>query len=416
MKAFDIRQGGALDLLRDMPDESVHCCVTSPPYFGLRDYGCAGQIGLEKTPELFIASLVEIFREVRRVLRSDGTCWVNMGDSYNSQPGQRKQGKERNDVAGWKQQSNNGCLTIGSRCVDGLKPKDLIGVPWMLAFALRSDGWYLRQDIIWQKKAPMPESVQDRCTKAHEYIFLLTKSARYFYDHVAIMEPLSTAANENYPARAKVTGRGTQGSAEARGNDRGKSGGFPPSYRGSSFNKGKSLAVEQTGRPVGTGPREEAAGRNKRSVWTFGSSPTHDAHFATFPLELPETCILAGSSGEGCCSACGAPWRRQTDRTPMVVRKSGRASSIGEKLGRTVTSGQMVTPPTVATTGWRPSCGCNAGKSPCTVLDPFSGSGTTGLAALKNGRNYIGLELNPEYVEISHRRADRHCPLLAMTS
>ena len=191
---FDIRQGNALDRLREMPDCSVNCCITSPPYFGLRDYGTVGQIGLESTPEAYITRLVEVFREVRRVLRGDGTCWINIGDSYNAQPGQRK----TTDKAGDKQATSIGSVGAPSRCVDGLKPKDLIGIPWMLAFALRADGWYLRQDIIWHKPNPMPESVKDRCTKAHEYIFLLSKTARYWWDADAIAEVAKYVGDERY--------------------------------------------------------------------------------------------------------------------------------------------------------------------------------------------------------------------------
>lgn len=339
---MNILHGDALARLREMPDGSVNCCVTSPPYYGLRDYGVDGQIGLESSPAEYIARLVEVFREVRRVLRSDGTCWVNIGDSY------ANDGKWGGSSGGKHVKALHGNTNIGrGRKSTGLKPKDLIGIPWMLAFSLRDDGWWLRQDIIWSKPNPMPESVRDRCTKAHEYVFLLTKSYRYAYDHEAIFEPLQAAAVENYPERAKVTGRGTQCAADARWNDRDKSVGFPPSYKGSSFNKGKSVAVEQTGARVGEAPRNEAAGRNKRSVWTLPTLPTPDAHFATFPIDLSETCILAGCPADG------------------------------------------------------------------VVLDPFCGAGTTGLAAIKHGRKFIGIELNAEYIDIAHDRAGRHMPLLA---
>ena len=205
--------GDVRAMLATLPDESVHCVVTSPPYWGLRDYGVEGQIGLEATPGEFIDTMTEVFREVRRVLRADGTCWVNMGDSYNAHPGQRK----TTDKVGDKQETNVGSNTVGSRHVAELKPKDLVGMPWRLAFALQADGWWLRQDIIWSKPNPMPESVRDRCTKAHEYIFLLTKSERYWYDAEAISEE----ASENTHARRPVpAGLATGGGEHSRSEER----------------------------------------------------------------------------------------------------------------------------------------------------------------------------------------------------
>lgn len=539
--SFVIHHGDALTVLRTMPSESVNCVVTSPPFWGLRDYGtgrwegglpdcdhvqrhglqgatgqradraytgrvpyrgecgkCGAlrvdqQIGLEETPEAYVTRLVEVFREVRRVLREDGTCWLNLGDSYVAHPGQRK----TTDAVGPKQRTSKGSYSTPSRHVYDLKPKDLVGIPWMVAFALQADGWVIRSEIVWHKPNPMPESVKDRPTKSHEIIFLLAKaqwsgpaprrfaaindqdarwlalfldtegnivvkramaksgryhygvqlcfastsrdllntcqeiigcgailersgknapmfylqlsnlqaadllhrlypflivkkrqaqlgihlqdviavsgserrskegrlrgrtrsdeytrllesfwgrmkclnhfgspdltdvtqpvcgkwagSAKYWYDSDAIAEPLQTNARENYPARARILGRGEQGynGENARNGDRDKSGGFPV------YN-----------------------GRNKRSVWTLATLPTPDAHFATFPIELPETCIKAGCPEGG------------------------------------------------------------------TVLDPFAGAGTTGLACLKNGRNFVGIELNAEYIKIAENRAQRHYPLL----
>ena len=230
----------------------ANTCVTSPPYFGLRDYGHDGQIGLEQTPESYIANLVEVFRCVRDVLRDDGTLWVNLGDSYNASPGQRKV----TDKAGTKQRTNAGAPGAPSRSVEGLKPKDLIGIPWRVAFALQADGWYLRQEIIWAKPNPMPESVKDRCTKSHEQIFLLSKSAKYYFDHEAIKEPA-------------VCGR-MRGPAEH------------PDKKSTNGNAGLSR-------------REPEETRNKRDVWTVATRPFKGAHFATFPPELIEPCILAGS-------------------------------------------------------------------------------------------------------------------------
>jgi len=254
--------GDCRSILSGLPDQSIHCCVTSPPYFGLRDYGHAGQIGLEQTPDAYVAELVAVFREVRRVLRDDGTLWLNLGDSYNA-AGRTGHGSRD----GFKQATNRASASGFDNCrpsVSQLKEKDLIGIPWRVAFALQADGWYLRQDIIWAKPNPMPESVTDRCTKAHEYIFLLSKSARYYYDAAAIAEPF---ADERMGASGVKFGVPEQYADDAgRGGDQGLS----------KFN--------------GT----DRTGRNRRSVWTVATQPFKEAHFATFPPALIEPCILAG--------------------------------------------------------------------------------------------------------------------------
>lgn len=376
-----IHNGDALSVLRTLPDASANCCITSPPYYGLRDYGlpaliwddpggcehiwldesiktevgrgnwaqatngrgevqgdiaefrepiratavrgsCSicgawrGSLGLEPNPTLFVEHIVQVFREVRRVLRDDGTLWLNLGDSYNNAPGQRKQGVERNDVAGWKQQTNTGCLTIGSRNVANLKPKDLIGIPWRVAFALQADGWWLRSDIIWAKPAPMPESVTDRPTRSHEYIFLLTKSEKYYYDHEAIKEPSVCG----HPPR----GAGCPGT---RAHHR-------PSAPKGSFN-GKTEQMSDTGQNAFRAVTEM---RNLRDVWTVGAEPFPEAHFATFPPKLIEPCVIGGCPEGG------------------------------------------------------------------TILDPFFGAGTTGFVARKHRRKFIGIELNPEYVAMAEKR------------
>lgn len=249
---IEMIEGDALASLRTLPDQSVHCIVTSPPYFGLRDYGVDGQMGLEPTPAEFVAALVGVLREARRVLRDDGTLWLNLGDSYaanrsyqvNSTKGGPKHGPGQ--AAGGK----------ASVVPNGLKPKDLIGIPWRVAFALQADGWYLRQDIIWHKPNPMPESVTDRCTKAHEYIFLLSKSPTYYFDSAAMQEPAVKGA------------------------------------AGSTFHSGKT-AEHQMGRSS-EAPRTETGTRNKRSVWTVTTKPFKGAHFATFPPDLIAPCVLAG--------------------------------------------------------------------------------------------------------------------------
>ncbi|ERY76309.1 TPA: site-specific DNA-methyltransferase [Pseudomonas aeruginosa] len=240
--SHEIRVGDCLDALRAMPDQSFHCCITSPPYFGLRDYGMASQIGLEQTPTEFVARLVDVFREVRRVLRDDGTLWLNIGDSYASTaPGTRNAPQPKGSKENPEQWGN-----FRPDLRDhGIKPKDLIGIPWRLAFALQDDGWHLRQDIIWHKPNPMPESVRDRCTKAHEYLFLLSKSPRYHFDQDAIAEPMKA---QHRPDRPDI---------------------------------------------------DYSATRNKRSVWTVPTAGFKGAHFATFPPDLIRPCVLAGAPRGG---------------------------------------------------------------------------------------------------------------------
>ena len=317
-------EGDNAQRLATLPDGCVHTCVTSPPYWGLRDYGVDGQIGLEETPDEFVAKMVQVFREVRRVLRDDGTAWVNLGDSYAASG----MGGNPNESEHRKQATNAGSLIAGRKPPRGFKPKDLIGIPWRVAFALQADGWYLRQDIIWHKPNPMPESVTDRCTKAHEYLFLLSKGPRYFYDAAAIYEPVSGNAHS----------RGTGVNPKAAATEMGQRG--QPKQNGSF-----SAAVNA----VDTGKRGDDGGmaRNRRSVWTVATQPFPEAHFATFPEALVEPCVKAGSPLGGL------------------------------------------------------------------VLDPFSGSGTTGVVALKQGRSYVGCELNPEYVQMSRRRLGEVAPLLA---
>jgi DNA modification methylase len=251
--------------LAQLPDESVHCVVTSPPYWGLRDYGVDGQIGLEATPQAFVARMVEVFREVRRVLRKDGTCWVNMGDSY-AGGGGFSPGSPSNATSKSGKYGDSGAMMKSPGKVHGLKAKDLCGVPWRLAFALQDDGWWLRQDIIWAKPNPMPESVTDRCTKAHEYIFLLTKAERYFYDAEAIKE----VGSGRIPGNTNPLGKGADNKAIANG--------------------GSGIFAAQ---------QREQLDRNKRSVWSIATNPFPEAHFATFPPELPEICIKAGCPAGG---------------------------------------------------------------------------------------------------------------------
>ena len=357
--------GDVREQLRLIPDETVNCVVTSPPYWGLRDYGQAGQLGLEATPEAYVQSMVEVFREVRRVMRRDATCWLNLGDIYAS------------DTKGSGGPSEKQLTNVGSRYetsqrfAHGLKPKDLVGIPWRVAFALQADGWWLRSDIIWSKPNPMPESVTDRPTKAHEYLFLLSKSQTYYYDADAIREKAEYGFSETVgltPHEKYDASAGTALQSPTRAPNR---------------------VIPGTG---GT--------RNRRTVWEIATKPYTDAHFATYPEELVKPCILAGTSEHGNCSVCGAPWERVTERTPMLIDRSERTHD----LGRTRSSGTMVEPPKSVTTGWAPTCKHEAPVVRAIVLDPFLGSGTTAAVAKVAGRDYIGIELNPSYVELAKQR------------
>jgi DNA modification methylase len=346
MREWQVLVGDVLEQLAMLPSKSIHCCVTSPPYWGLRDYGVSGQIGLEATPEDYTAKMVEVFEGVRRVLRPDGTLWVNLGDSHSSggNGGHEQSGTfhghlERNgDLAGQRKKPP-----------PGLKPKNLVGIPWRVAFALQAAGWYLRQDIIWAKPNPMPESVTDRCTKAHEYLFLLAKSERYYYDAEAIKE----RANGNAHSRKAIAGWAEDGAKSAIEHNR-PAGVNPKATRHGQHSR---MQVDRDPRHLkfpkikqNESFSEAISGdvvewRNKRDVWEIASYPYAEAHFATFPPDLVKPCILAGCPEGG------------------------------------------------------------------TVLDPFSGAGTTGLVAIRHHRKYIGIELNPEYAAMSVRRLANDAPL-----
>lgn len=344
--------GDSLALLQGMRDKSVQCCVTSPPYFGLRDYGVEGQIGLEETPTEFIARLVEVFREVRRVLRDDGTAWVSMGDSYAGSWGAQGRPQGSGQMSGRsvtlarqinahpRFKNNTG---VRGREI-GLKAKDLMGMPWRLAFALQDDGWYLRQDIIWNKKNPMPESVRDRCTKAHEYIFLLSKSRRYHFDQEAILEPCSpnTHARRSQDVQNQIGSGRANGARKSNGNMKA----VARKSNGVGWGHGTDAAERQRGRVKDNESMDSALAimpekRNKRSVWDVPTHSFKGAHFATFPPDLIRPCILAGAPRGGI------------------------------------------------------------------VLDPFGGAGTTGLVAMQEGRRSILCELNPEYAALAKARLDQ---------
>ena len=421
--------GNALDVLAALPAASVQCVVSSPPYWGLRDYGSAtwlggeaacrhigdgpeignnrnlrgandpqppgrfrdvkaatdghqrasvpiggtcylcgarrvdDQLGLEATPDAYVARLVAVFREVRRVLRDDGTVWVNLGDSYagHNLPGWRPGNEEKNGGA-----SNRNGVGI----VADLKPKHLVGIPWRVAFALQADGWYLRADIIWAKPNPMPESVTDRPTKSHEYVFLLSKSERYFWDQEAVRERHSDYGD----CRRLAFGDGT--------------------FWG--HNGKNSGAIH-----LGANP----SGRNLRTVWTLATAPYPEAHFATFPPDLVVPCVKAGTSEYGACAGCGAPWARVVSTTPMVFRHSAR-EAVKHAAGLvTALHGTCVTPATHTTTGWAPTCGCGrTDVVPCVVLDPFCGSGTACYVAKEYGRRAIGIDLVAAYLALARDR------------
>lgn len=313
MELNKIYCGDALEVLKTFPDNSINSCITSPPYYGLRDYGVVGQIGLEETPEQYIERLADVFDEVKRVLRNDGTLWLNIGDSY---AGSGKGAAVNPENAKkWKQGTNAGTLAPNTAKISipsGTKPKDLIGIPWMLAFELRKRGWYLRQDIIWAKKNPMVESVTDRCTKSHEYIFLLSKSAHYYYDNDAIKEPVASS----------TTKRAISGDL--------------PRYGGKKYTENPDKFYRtKSGNAYAYRPT-----RNKRDVWFVSTKPYKGAHFATFPEDLIMPCLLAGCPENGI------------------------------------------------------------------ALDPFFGSGTLGAVCRRRNRNYVGIELNPEYIELASKRLE----------
>jgi site-specific DNA-methyltransferase (cytosine-N4-specific) len=339
-----ILQGDCRKVLRQLPADTFHCCVTSPPYLGLRDYEAGeGEIGREPTVREFITALVQVFSEVHRVLRPDGTLWLNLGDSYSSNG--RKQNTHHSI-------NRNKDIKIG-RSPDN-REKQLLGVPWQTALAMQEEGWFLRQEIIWQKTNAMPESVEDRFSNAHEHIFLFSKSPHYFFN--------------------KLKEKGDDGELAAM-----------------------------------------------RSVWKMNVGYTKVKHFASFPKLLPQRCIAAGTSAKGCCPDCGACVVPIVEKTRKPTRP-GTNSKIGDAKGKQVGNRDTRRHVTICkTVGWKYSCSCWAvgkcpadtlagyelGASPCLVLDPFSGSGTTALVAKQMNRSYTGIELNPAYVALSERRLER---------
>ena len=398
-------EGGDGECDHKAPDEAGQ---TDKPTAGQRDhpgrfagpichkYGARRidqQLGLEKTPEEYIAKMVEVFRGVWRVLRDDGTLWLNLGDSYNSGTQFNHHSSGLGEDAVRYSEGSRDDWPGHRASAPGLKHKDLCGIPWRVALALQADGWYLRQDIIWHKPNPMPESVTDRCTKSHEYLFLLTKNPRYFYDAEAIKEPAQTAGNIGGFGGSVASAR-TMGVREPSGNE--------------VYEKGSQYVRPET--------------RNKRSVWTIPTKSFKDAHFATFPPKLIEPCILAGTSAKGACPECGAPWERVVEKVSTGKRYATGKSKAKNDAGLvTGFSGydDGSSAPVYKTTGWRPTCKHDCRKTgddgmygqpepiPCIVADIFMGSGTTVMVAAQNGRDYLGIELNPEYAEMARGRASQ---------
>ena len=390
----------ALDYLRTLPDESVNCIITSPPYYGLRDYGADGQLGLEDTPEAYVARLVAIFAEARRVLRADGTCWIVLGDSFwggKGQSGHADPEKQQERVRSGQSFSSAAAHVGGNQKIrptdkrhETLKPKDLVGIPFRVAFALQADGWWLRSDIIWAKGCSgvyqggsvMPESVRDRPTHAHEYVFLLTRNAKYWYDAEAIKEEIKVSSVQ----RAQYGWNGTM----------------------VFDNKGREMRSQPD--PVDQmGERWcPSTGRNRRSVWVINPEPTSFVHFATFPQKLIEPMVLAGCPAR-VCATCGAPWERVVERSADKVnlregqqqqrRANGAQTGGTERVTLGVT--EHVKRETI---GFRPSCTCDADTRPGIVLDPFMGSGTTALVARRLGRHFLGCDVNAEYVALANER------------
>lgn len=345
--------GDCREVLQTLPAGSVQCVVTSPPYYGLRKYSDdPREIGQEATPALYVAALVEVFRQLRRALRDDGTVWLNLGDSYAANRTYQVPDSKHRDVG------NGGAM----RVPEGMKEKDLMGIPWRVAFALQDDGWYLRSDIIWNKPNCMPESVTDRPTRAHEYVFLLTKSARYFYDAAAVAEA-AIYVGDNRAARTDNTQENGRGGDDSR---------------------------KRTGKPTGTT-------RNRRTVWTIATQPYSGAHYATMPESLIAPCILAGSSAQA-CEHCGAAWVRQSEPTGHVNTREP-AHQPGNTATKVDSTGWA--PTTRSTDRFTPACACpaNTGSAASVVLDPFGGSGTVGKVALRYQRNAVLIELNQAYID-----------------
>lgn len=397
--------GECREMMRLLPEDSIHCVVTSPPYWGLRDYGTGdAQLGLEPTPDDFVTAMVDVFREVRRVLRPDGTCWVNLGDTYitnsPSQAAKKERKRRRETRLDRKRRATMAKQGPNRSYEQQLAHKQLVGIPWRVALALQADGWWLRCDVVWDKPNPLPESIHDRPTRCHEYVFLLTKAPTYYYDK----ESVKVEGSPNtHP-------RGRHGIASNRHNY-----GVNP----------KAVAVGDPSR-AGSTPRPRAnqsfsaqispgivAHRNRRTVWRVPTQPYHGSHFATFPPGLIEPCILAGSPAYT-CAVCAAPWKRQveveylnpgnrTTNGPRSLEQRHETAGFDRRLERRT-----------KTVGWEPTCEHNNRGTGGIVLDPFMGSGTTGMVAEKHGRLWLGFDNDPKCERlIRERTAQQSLPGVA---
>ena len=507
---WNILQGDTIEVMRGMEPESVHCVVTSPPYWGLRSYGVDGAYGLEPTLDGYIGRMVEVFREVRRVLRKDGTVWLNLGDAYSASPKGNLNGRDKSGLTSTRAQEDSP-VGIHKRGA-GLKPKDLIGLPWRVAFALQEDGWWLRSPIIWAKPNPMRESVRDRPTSSHEYVFLLTKSGTPTYwthrelpgtrfqpgpdfrwvDQATGTEYETEPTNwsdelitcpdcggageieitvgqasmfDGPPSLVKVCSRcNYQGAetpgqiprwkrvnlwqthdyfydaeaikeppkyADPRADDSGmvrsvtnmENPHYPHYLQGAKTDKQRGHSRRHAGfngrwdhMPKA---EKQAMGSNKLDVWWIATQPYKGSHFATFPEALVRPCILAGTSEHGVCGVTGDPWERVVepntalhDGTTATRYENGSTANRLALLRQAARERGSEYVQTVTTLGWQPTCDHDAEPVPAVVLDPFCGSGTTGVVALRHGRSFIGIELNPEYIELARKRIVGDAPLL----
>lgn len=366
-----IHVGSCMDVLEHLQEGMFQTCVTSPPYWKMRDYEAQGQLGLEDTPEQYVGNLVAVMRKVRRVLRHDGTLWLNLGDTYAQIP--RRRGLKGSELS----------AVAARKLPEGIKPKDKLGIPWMVAFALRADGWFLRQDVIWSKQCPAPESVKDRPSTSHEHLFLLSKSQQYFYDADALRtEHVARRRNKN-------------GAGALRG----------------------QRQIRPAGRPDSEDRWFHPAGANDRSVWEIPMEDSDGAHPAVMPRGLARKCILAGTSQKGRCPSCGEPLRRVVQRIrtldgqPAELPRMWSADGGGPKRSPGPGHNRIATE--VRLLGWQSGCSCEACRPvPCLVLDPFGGHGTTAVEAIAHGRSAVLIEINPSYAAQARSRIDSELPLL----
>jgi DNA modification methylase len=374
---FLLLEGKSQELLKQFPDNTFHTVVTSPPYWGLRDYFNDDQLGQESTPEKYIENIVEIMEEVKRTLRKDGSVWFNIGDSYNNNSGFCRSTK------GWGRKGREkGSSDKKAIKHSVIKQKDLIGMPWRVVFALQENGWYLRCDIIWKKTNPMPDGAKDRPTRGHEYIFLLTKSPKYFYDYYKVLED-----TDEKPG-------GIQG--------------FGAKDQKGTYRMDQDRTFQHYGK------------RNKRAVWECSVSTFQGEHFATFPPKLITPCIQASTSEYGCCANCRTPWERIFEKVevkaPLKRNKDNVKKGVEGNIdlfdanietGQEKYTDKDSTEKTLVleSNGWKKGCECKTDdKKRCLVLDPFNGTGTTGEVAMSYGQNYVGIELNPEYLKMARER------------